>query len=166
MSTNIAETSITIDDCVYVIDAGKVRETRFNARRARRRWKPRGFQSFGEAEKGRAGRVKPGYCFHLYSSKTEAEVLEDFAIPEISRAPLDALVLQIYSLGFTDPRAFLSKCIEPPSKMAISSAMTALKEIDVIDDRENVTPLGVHLGGLPVDARLGKMLVYACAFSV
>ena len=102
----------------------------------------------------------------MYSSKTEAEVLEDFAIPEISRAPLDALVLQIYSLGFTDPRAFLSKCIEPPSKMAISSAMTALKEIDVIDDRENVTPLGVHLGGLPVDARLGKMLVYACAFGV
>ena len=44
--------------------------------------------------------------------------------------------------------------------------MTALKEIDVIDDRENVTPLGVHLGGLPVDARLGKMLVYACAFGV
>ena len=167
MSTNIAETSITIDDCVYVIDAGKVRETRFNAKTRtsslETAWVSR---ASAKQRRGRAGRVKPGYCFHLYSSKTEAEVLEDFAIPEISRAPLDALVLQIYSLGFTDPRAFLSKCIEPPSKMAISSAMTALKEIDVIDDRENVTPLGVHLGGLPVDARLGKMLVYACAFGV
>ena len=167
MSTNIAETSITIDDCVFVIDAGKVRETRFNAKTRtsslETAWVSR---ASAKQRRGRAGRVKPGYCFHLYSSKTEAEVLEDFAIPEISRAPLDALVLQIYSLGFSDPRAFLSKCIEPPSKTAISSAMTALKEIDVIDDRENVTPLGVHLGGLPVDARLGKMLVYACAFGV
>ena len=167
MSTNIAETSITIDDCVFVIDAGKVRETRFNPKTRtsslETAWVSR---ASAKQRRGRAGRVKPGYCFHLYSSKTEAEVLEDFAIPEISRAPLDALVLQIYSLGLSDPRAFLSKCIEPPSKMAISSAMMALKEIDVIDERENVTPLGVHLGGLPVDARLGKMLVYACAFGV
>jgi len=92
MSTNIAETSITIDDCVYVIDAGKVRETRFNAKTRtsslETAWVSR---ASAKQRRGRAGRVKPGYCFHLYSSKTEAEVLEDFAIPEISRAPLDAL---------------------------------------------------------------------------
>ena len=167
MSTNIAETSITIDDCVFVIDAGKVRETRFNPKTRtsalETAWVSR---ASAKQRRGRAGRVKPGYCFHLYSSKTEAEVLEDFAIPEISRSPLDALVLQIYSLGFGDPRVFLAKTITPPSKSAISSAMNALKEIDVIDQNEKVTPLGVHLGGLPVDARLGKMLVYASAFGV
>ena len=72
-------------------------------RRARRRWKPRGFPELQRSREGSSRKSQPGYCFHLYSSKTEAEVLEDFAIPEISRAPLDALVLQIYSLGFTDP---------------------------------------------------------------
>jgi ATP-dependent RNA helicase DHX36 len=116
MATNIAETSVTIDDVVFVIDAGRVRETRYDPVTRMSSlvtaWCSR---ASGRQRRGRAGRVREGYCFHLYSSRKE-KTLADFATPEISRVPLDALCLQIKILKLGDVRAFLRRAIEPPNE--------------------------------------------------
>jgi ATP-dependent RNA helicase DHX36 len=109
--------------------------------------------------------VREGYCFHLYSSKTEATVLADFTTPEILRTPLDALCLQIKILGLGDIRRFLSMAIEPPPEDAIASALKSLQELDAVDAKDELTALGHHLAELPVDARLGKMMLYGAMFS-
>ena len=114
--------------------------------------------------RGRAGRVREGYCFHLYSSARESK-LADFTTPEILRTPLDALCLQIKILRLGDVREFLAQAIEPPPEGAIASALRSLAELDAIDASDELTPLGHHLAELPVDARLGKMMLYGAMFS-
>ena len=165
MATNIAETSVTIDDVVFVIDAGRVRETRYDPVTRMSSlvtaWCSR---ASGRQRRGRAGRVREGYCFHLYSSRKE-KTLADFATPEISRVPLDALCLQIKILKLGDVRAFLRRAIEPPNEAAVAAALRSLQELDAVDHADELTPLGHHLAELPVDARLGKMMLYGAMFS-
>jgi len=166
MATNIAETSITIDDVVFVIDSGRVRETQYDpASRMSALVTAWCSKASSRQRRGRAGRVREGYCFHLYSSKTEATVLADFTTPEILRTPLDALCLQIKILGLGDIRQFLSMAIEPPPEDAIASALKSLYELDAVDSKDELTALGHHLAELPVDARLGKMMLYGAMFS-
>ena len=164
MATNIAETSITIDDVVFVIDAGRVRETQYDpvSRMSSlvTAWCSR---ASSRQRRGRAGRVREGYCFHLYSSARESR-LADFTTPEILRTPLDALCLQIKVLRLGDVREFLAQAIEPPPEGAIASALRSLMELDAVDAADELTPLGHHLAELPVDARLGKMMLYGAMF--
>jgi ATP-dependent RNA helicase DHX36 len=93
MATNIAETSITIDDVVFVIDCGRVKEMRYDGARRMASletvWVSR---ASARQRRGRAGRVKPGYCFHMFSSKQEA-LLEDFTQAEIMRVRLSVAYL-------------------------------------------------------------------------
>jgi ATP-dependent RNA helicase DHX36 len=165
MATNIAETSITIDDVVFVIDSGRVRETQYDPSSRMSSlvtaWCSR---ASSRQRRGRAGRVREGYCFHLYSSARESK-LADFTTPEILRTPLDALCLQIKILRLGDVREFLAQAIEPPPEGAIASALRSLAELDAIDASDELTPLGHHLAELPVDARLGKMMLYGAMFS-
>ena len=166
MATNIAETSITIDDVVFVIDSGRVRETQYDpVSRMSALVTAWCSKASSRQRRGRAGRVREGYCFHLYSTKTEATVLADFTTPEILRTPLDALCLQIKILGLGDIRKFLSMAIEPPPEGAIASALKSLHELDAVDSKDELTALGHHLAELPVDARLGKMMLYGAMFS-
>jgi len=166
MATNIAETSITIDDVVFVIDSGRVRETQYDpATRMSALVTAWCSKASSRQRRGRAGRVREGYCFHLYSSKTEATVLAEFTTPEILRTPLDALCLQIKILQLGDIRQFLSMAIEPPPEDAIASALRSLYELDAVDSKDELTALGHHLAELPVDARLGKMMLYGAMFS-
>jgi HrpA-like RNA helicase len=166
MATNIAETSITIDDVVFVIDSGRVRETQYDpVTRMSALVTAWCSKASSRQRRGRAGRVREGYCFHMYSSKTEATVLDDFTTPEIMRTPLDALCLQIKILGLGDIRSFLSKAIEPPPEDAIAAALKSLHELDAVDAKDELTALGHHLAELPVDARLGKMMLYGAMFS-
>jgi len=165
MATNIAETSITIDDVVFVIDSGRVRETQYDpASRMSSLVTAWCSRASSRQRRGRAGRVREGYCFHLYSSAREAK-LADFTTPEILRTPLDALCLQIKILRLGDVREFLAQAIEPPPEGAIASALRSLTELDAIDASDELTPLGHHLAELPVDARLGKMMLYGAMFS-
>lgn len=166
MATNIAETSITIEDVVFVIDSGRVRETQYDpVTRMSALVTSWCSKASSRQRRGRAGRVREGYCFHMYSTKTEATVLEDFTTPEILRTPLDALCLQIKILGLGDIRKFLSMAIEPPPEDAIASALKSLYELDAVDSKDELTALGHHLAELPVDARLGKMMLYGAMFS-
>ncbi|XP_045053038.1 ATP-dependent DNA/RNA helicase DHX36 isoform X2 [Desmodus rotundus] len=95
IATNIAETSITIDDVVYVIDGGKIKETHFdtqnNISTMSAEWVSK---ANAKQRKGRAGRVQPGHCYHLYNG-LRASLLDDYQLPEILRTPLEELCLQI-----------------------------------------------------------------------
>ncbi|CAG9466338.1 unnamed protein product [Pedinophyceae sp. YPF-701] len=166
IATNIAETSITIDDVVFVVDAGRAKENGYNPDNHMcmllEGWVSR---ASARQRRGRAGRVSEGVCYRLFTRYVHDHVFVEYQLPEIKRVPLEGLCLQIKLLGPTliegGVDGFLSRAIEPPSHEAIASAIKALRSIDALDPHERLTPLGQHLANLPVDARLGKMILYA-----
>ncbi|XP_074275039.1 DExH-box ATP-dependent RNA helicase DExH7, chloroplastic isoform X2 [Silene latifolia] len=165
MATNIAETSITIDDVVFVIDSGKHKEYRYDPRKKLSMmvedWIS---QANAKQRRGRAGRVKPGTCFCLYTRHRFENLMRRFQVPEMLRMPLVELCLQIKLLSLGDLKSFLSKALEAPKDEAINSAVTSLKEVGAVDENEELTPLGRHLAKLPVDLLLGKMMLYGAIF--
>ncbi|KAJ8421854.1 hypothetical protein Cgig2_009283 [Carnegiea gigantea] len=158
MATNIAETSLTIDDVVYVIDSGKHKEYRYDPKKKLSMmvedWIS---QANAKQRRGRAGRVKPGTCFCLYTRHRFEKLMRRFQVPEMLRMPLVELCLQIKLLALGDIKTFLSKGLEIPRDDAIHSAISSLKEVGAIDENEVLTPLGHHLAKLPVDLLLGKV---------
>lgn len=165
MATNIAETSLTIDDVVYVIDSGKHKEYRYDPKKKLSMmvedWIS---QANAKQRRGRAGRVKPGTCFCLYTRHRFEKLMRRFQVPEMLRMPLVELCLQIKMLSLGDIKTFLSKGLEIPRDDAIHSAISSLKEVGAIDENEVLTPLGHHLAKLPVDLLLGKMMLYGAMF--
>lgn len=166
IATNIAETSITIDDVVYVIDTCKMKENKWNAitkmSSLTEDWVS---QASGRQRKGRAGRVKPGVCYHLVPSYVFNSFAE-YQVPEMLRVPLDGLILQIKTLNMGDAAGVLGRAIEAPGESAIGSSMELLRQIGALDEanEDSLTPLGFHLATLPVDVRIGKMLIYGAIF--
>ncbi|OAE22268.1 hypothetical protein AXG93_3491s1080 [Marchantia polymorpha subsp. ruderalis] len=164
LATNIAETSITIDDVVYVIDCGKAKETSYDALNKLACLLPSWIsKASAHQRRGRAGRVRAGVCYHLYPKLVYDEMLK-FQLPEILRTPLQELCLQIKSLGLGSIGNFLSKALQPPEAMAVQNAIDLLKTIGALDDKEDLTPLGSHLAQLPVDPKVGKMLLMGAVF--
>ncbi|XP_047333624.1 DExH-box ATP-dependent RNA helicase DExH7, chloroplastic [Impatiens glandulifera] len=165
LATNIAETSITIDDVVYVIDSGRHKENRYNPlKKLSSMVEDWISQANARQRRGRAGRVKPGVCFCLYTRHRFEKIMRPFQIPEILRMPLVELCLQIKLLSFGSIKAFLLKALEPPREEAINSAVSLLYEVGAIGNDEELTPLGYHLAKLPVDVLIGKMLIYGGIF--
>ncbi|ODQ50805.1 P-loop containing nucleoside triphosphate hydrolase protein, partial [Saitoella complicata NRRL Y-17804] len=167
IATNVAETSITVDDVVFVIDSGRMKETRFDPEKGMASleecWVS---QANARQRRGRAGRVAEGTCIHLFTShKYEKELLPQ-QIPEMQRTPLEQLCLRIKILPFLKGRIddVLSKVIEPPSDEAVKNAILTLRTLQALSREEDLTPLGFHLGRLPVDVRIGKLIVMACIF--
>ncbi|XP_040901545.1 ATP-dependent DNA/RNA helicase DHX36 [Toxotes jaculatrix] len=160
IATNIAETSITIDDVVYVIDGGKIKETNFdtnnNISTMTAEW-----VSLANAKqrKGRAGRVCPGKCYHLYNG-LRASLLDAYQLPEIMRTPLEELCLQIKILKLGSIARFLEKALDPPTERAVSLAIKNLTDLNALDHSENLTALGVHLARLPVEPHIGKLILF------
>ncbi|KAK4438352.1 DExH-box ATP-dependent RNA helicase DExH7, chloroplastic [Sesamum alatum] len=165
VATNIAETSITIDDVVYVIDCGKHKENRYNPQKKLSSmvedWIS---QANARQRRGRAGRVKPGICFCLYTRHRYEKLMRPYQIPEMMRMPLVELCLQVKLLSLGGIKQFLSKALEPPREEAIASAVSSLYEVGAIEGNEELTPLGYHLAKLPVDVLIGKMMVYGAIF--
>ncbi|NWZ70812.1 DHX36 helicase, partial [Acrocephalus arundinaceus] len=164
IATNIAETSITIDDVVFVIDGGKINETHFdtqnNISTMAAEWVSK---ANAKQRKGRAGRVQPGHCYHLYNG-LRASLLDDYQLPEILRTPLEELCLQIKILKLGGIAYFLSKLMDPPSHDAVVLAINHLMELNALDKQEELTPLGVHLARLPVEPHIGKMILFGALF--
>ncbi|KAJ1154417.1 hypothetical protein NDU88_007169 [Pleurodeles waltl] len=168
LSTNIAETSITIDDIVYVIDSGKMREKRYDP--------CKGMESLEDTwvsqanalqRKGRAGRVASGVCIHLFTSHHYNNQLLEQQIPEIQRVPLEQLCLRIKILDmFSEDRleSVISELIEPPSLQALQASKTRLQDLGALTPDEKLTPLGYHLASLPVDVRIGKLMLFGTIF--
>ncbi|KAM9338343.1 3'-5' RNA helicase YTHDC2 [Symphorus nematophorus] len=163
LSTNIAETSITINDVVFVIDSGKVKEKSFDTLSHVSMLKTVWISKASALQrKGRAGRCRPGICFHLFSQLRFSNMLE-FQVPQLLRMPLQELCLQTKLLAPSScPVAeFLSKAPQPPPAHAIKNAVQMLKTIDAMDQCEDLTDLGYHLADLPVEPHLGKMVLCA-----
>lgn len=162
ISTNIAETSVTIDGVRFVVDSGKVKEMQHDPvckmRRLKEFWVSR---ASAEQRKGRAGRTGPGVCFRLYED-AEYRALAPYATPEIQRVPLDTLVLQMLSMGLPDARKF--PFIEPPAPESLENAILSLKEQGALNDDESLTVTGRALANLPVDVSVGKMLIMGTLF--
>jgi len=196
-ATNIAETSITIEDVVYVVDAGRVKENRQDEVNQMPTlvecWVSK---ASAKQRRGRAGRVRPGVAYHLYSTPTYQHEMAEYQLPEMLRVGLEDLVLQVMLLDLGEPSVFLAKAVDPPSGLAIRNSLKLLEGLGAVDcewddeairfSRPNATPstaaaakddscdvlavssgltaLGFHLATLPVDPRVGKMMIYGALF--
>ncbi|KAF2252222.1 DEAD/DEAH box helicase-like protein [Trematosphaeria pertusa] len=162
-ATNVAETSITIEDIVAVIDTGRVKETSFdpqnNMVRLAETWASR---AACKQRRGRAGRVRAGECYKLYTRNAEAKMLER-PDPEIRRVPLEQLSLSIKAMGVQDVPTFLASALTPPESTAVESAVRLLGQMGAIADDE-LTALGRHMSMIPADLRCSKLLVYGATF--
>lgn len=164
LSTNIAETSITIEDVVYVIDCGKSKEKSYDALNDMACLSPNWIsRASAHQRRGRAGRVRPGFCVRIYTRQKFAK-MKTHALPEMLRTPLEELVLSVKSLKLGTARDFVAQAINPPPPKAVINAVELLCAIGAIrKENESLTALGTHLINLPVTPRVGKMLIVACA---
>ncbi|XP_039913473.1 putative ATP-dependent RNA helicase DHX57 [Hirundo rustica] len=168
ISTNIAETSVTIDDVVYVIDSGKMKEKRYDPGKGMESLEDT-FVSKANAlqRKGRAGRVASGVCFHLFSSHHFNHQLVKQQLPEIQRVPLEQLCLRIKILEMFSEQSLhsvLSRLIEPPRTESLQASKVRLRDLGALTPDEKLTPLGYHLASLPVDVRIGKLMLFGTIF--
>ncbi|KAK2635298.1 hypothetical protein Ddye_030090 [Dipteronia dyeriana] len=165
LTTNIAETSITINDVVFVIDCGKAKETSYDALNNTSCLLPSWISKVSaQQRRGRAGRVQPGECYYLYPRCVHAAFAE-YQLPEILRTPLQSLCLQIKSLKLGSISEFLSRALQSPELLAVQNAIEYLKIIGALDQNEDLTVLGQYLTVLPMEPKLGKMLILGAIFN-
>ncbi|KAL3671960.1 hypothetical protein V7S43_002628 [Phytophthora oleae] len=172
-ATNIAETSLTIDDVKVVIDTGRVKQMSHDAQRRTNVldeiWVAR---ANAKQRAGRAGRTSGGSCFRLFPQSVFRSVMLEQPVPEIRRAPLTSLCLQIKTFGVDGDQKdgcgeFLRACLDPPDDVSIQDALEELFEIGALSrEDEALTKLGAHLARLPVDVKVGKLLLLGALFGV
>ncbi|XP_076875887.1 ATP-dependent RNA helicase DHX29 [Brachyhypopomus gauderio] len=161
LSTNIAETGVTIPDVVFVIDTGKTKENRYHEG-SQMSSLVETFVSKASAlqRQGRAGRVRNGFCFRLYP-KSKFISFNEYSKPEILRVPLEELCLHIMKCEYGSPEDFLSRALDPPLQQAVCNAVSLLRKIGACHrESHTLTPLGHHLACLPVNVKIGKMLIF------
>ncbi|XP_054254347.1 ATP-dependent RNA helicase DHX29-like [Indicator indicator] len=113
---------------------------------------------------GRAGRVRDGFCFRMYT-RERFESFMEYSVPEILRVPLEELCLHIMKCSLGSPEDFLSRALDPPQQQVIGNAMNLLRKIGAcLLNEPKLTPLGQHLAALPVNVKIGKMLIFGAIF--
>ena len=170
LSTNVAETSVTIDDVTVVVDSFRVKEAQFDALNGVGRlvetWTS---QASSKQRRGRAGRTRPGVCYRLVPQGMHDTQLTAMTTPEILRSPLEDVVLQVLALRVGRVDDFMRSLLDPPPPAALAAAQTTLLELgatipgaaDTLATADvELTPLGVHLARLGVAPHLGKCLVF------
>jgi len=166
LATNVAESSVTIDDVVYVVNTGKLKEKRYDLATGvsslQSQWAS---AANNKQRRGRAGRVRPGMCVNLFLPE-RARLLPPFQTPEMLRVPLDELCLTVKSLQLGRCADVLAEALQPPDPAAVGKAVDGLRSLGALDGAEALTPLGRSLAQLPLEPRVGKMLVLAGALGV
>ncbi len=159
LSTNVAETSLTVPGIRYVIDCGFARLSRYSARSKIQRLPVEPIsQASAQQRTGRCGRVAEGICIRLYDEQ-DLMARAAYTEPEIQRTNLAAVILQMATLGFGDISTF--PFIDPPDERLVRDGYKLLEELAAVDRRHRVTRLGRRLARLPVDPRIGRMLIAA-----
>lgn len=155
LATNIAETSITIDDIVFVIDSGRVKYRAVDRSTVLYRI---GLISKSSAKQrmGRAGRTKAGVCYRMYSGETY-EALAPRGIPQILLEPLDSILLQLKCMGVQNIFSF--PFIDMPGEQSVGDALESLQDIGAIDSAGNITKLGRKMCQYPVPPRYARLLL-------
>ncbi|MFC0135619.1 ATP-dependent RNA helicase HrpA [Massilia eurypsychrophila] len=159
LATNVAETSLTVPGIRYVVDAGLARVKRYSFRNKVEQLQVEPIaQSAANQRAGRCGRVADGVAIRLYEEKDFLE-RPKFTEPEILRSSLAAVILRMKALHLTDVETF--PFIEPPQGRAIADGYQLLQEVGAVDDTNGLTPLGHKLAKLPLDPRVGRMILAA-----
>src|SRR4051812_40918382 len=159
LATNVAETSLTVPGIKYVVDPGTARISRYSHRTKVQRLPIEPVsQASANQRKGRCGRTSDGICIRLYS-EDDFEARPEFTDPEILRTNLASVILQMTSLGLGDIAAF--PFVEPPDRRQISDGVQLLRELGALEEsaKDSLTPVGRQLAQLPVDPRLGRMVL-------
>ncbi len=167
LATNVAETSLTVPGVRYVVDAGSARISRYSRRLKVQRLPIEAVsQASANQRAGRCGRVAPGICIRLYS-EADFDARPEFTDPEILRTNLASVILQMTAIGLGDVARF--PFVEPPDRHAIRDGYALLDELAALeapidgvkDGPRKLTPIGRSLARLPVDPRLGRMVLEA-----
>ncbi len=159
LSTNVAETSLTVPGIRYVVDTGLARVKRYSYRNKVEQLQIEPIsQSSANQRAGRCGRVADGVCIRLYEEDNYA-LRTRFTDPEILRSSLAAVILRMKSLHLTAIETF--PFLEPPPGRAIADGYQLLNELGAVDDDNALTPLGRELARLPLDPRVGRMILAA-----
>jgi len=159
LATNVAETSLTVPGIRYVVDPGTARISRYSRRTKVQRLPIEPISQASAAQRaGRSGRVAPGVCIRLYSEE-DFESRPEFTEPEILRTNLAAVILQMAALGLGAVEDF--PFLDPPDQRSIRDGVALLRELGAFDERGEITDVGRRLAQLPVDPRLGRMVLQA-----
>lgn len=163
ISTNIAETSLTIDGVVFVIDPGFSKQKVFNPRTREESLLVSPISKASAQQRaGRAGRTKPGKCFRLYTKKAYENDMPDQTYPEILRSNLNSITLNLIKLGITDLVHF--DFMDPPAPETLMRSLELLNYLGALDDNGNLTEVGSMMAEFPLDPELAKMLITSCDF--
>ena len=171
LSTNIAESSVTIDDVLVIIDSGLVREMYYDAEKAMSSMETVPTSRASATQRlGRAGRVAPGKCYRIYS-RGALEAMLERPMPEIQRTALEATCLQTCSMTNGGVENFLRRAMDPPPEETVALAMERLVKLGAINispgpnGGDALTPLGRCLSRLPLDPAIGRMLIMGCVMN-
>ncbi|KAL5512431.1 PRP43 [Sanghuangporus baumii] len=164
VSTNIAETSLTIDGIVYVVDPGFSKQKVYNPRiRVESLLVSPISKASAQQRAGRAGRTRPGKCFRLYTEKDFMTELEEQTHPEILRSNLANTVLELVKLGIKDLVHF--DYVDAPAPETLMRALELLNYLAALDDEGNLTALGSIMAEFPLDPQMSKMLIVSPEFN-
>ena len=159
-ATNIAETSLTIDGIVYVVDPGLSKQKVYNPRlRIESLLVSPISRASAKQRAGRAGRPRPGKCFRLFTERSFTKDLKENSYPEIQRSNLSSVVLYLKKLGINDIVHF--DYMDPPAPETLMRALEQLNYLGAIDDDGDLTDLGKKMSEFPLDPVLAKVVLAA-----
>ncbi|KAJ7009199.1 ATP-dependent RNA helicase DEAH13-like isoform X1 [Populus alba x Populus x berolinensis] len=160
VATNVAETSLTIPGIKYVVDTGREKVKNYNSSNGMEAYEVQWIsKASADQRKGRAGRTGPGHCYRLYSSAVYNNILPDFSCAEISKVPVDSIVLVLKSMHIDKVEKFPFPT--PPEAAALVEAERCLKTLEALDNTGRLTSLGKAMACYPMSPRHSRMLLTA-----
>ena len=159
LSTNVAETSVTVPRIRMVVDTGLARLSRYTPRTRTKRLQVEPIsQASARQRAGRCGRIAPGICLRLYS-REDFESREVQTQPEVQRADLSEVILRLLDVGLGSPEEF--PFLDPPDRRQLADGWQLLRELEAVDEDDRITPTGKRMARLPLDPRSSRILLEA-----